>query len=423
MINLVVLGTITAEEDVKGVVKDVCDTMSFKKLNDLEKKLLNDPITRKVFEQNKNIYLVGGYIRDLLFKNTQSEDLDFVVKKNLKETVNELSIKLKSKVIELKKEHMFRICLKEGKTLDFSSLTGSLPDDLKSRDFTFNAIAWSPKQGIIDPFGGIKDIKKGIIRRILKKNFKNDPLRLLRAYRFSSEFCINIEPKTRHIIRELRNLIRYPACERITLEFLKLLNGECPIKALKMALNDGLLSEIISLSFKDLERNIKTISKIEKNLKLVSKVFVKNKFTHGLTYKGVLMLEALLSGSKRNLLSLSTELRKRVEQTNRLIGKFEELSEKKEDIDLFELFYRAGHVLTDLIILTGNMGLLSSLKRFNRIMKKSMLSSEEIMEITCIKGGQELGSMIKELKKLEFQGVIRKREDAIKLLSLYTRLK
>ncbi|MBI4823284.1 MAG: CCA tRNA nucleotidyltransferase [Nitrospirae bacterium] len=390
-----------------------------------KKDLYKNLLIKKVFAGTKDIYLVGGFLRDLISQGVHSNDIDFVIKKNLKKTVSSIRDKLNGKLIELKKEHMLRIVLKNRVTLDFSRLRGDITDDLKTRDFTFNSLAWSPEMGLLDPFDGIKDLKKGIIRKILKQNFKDDPLRLLRAYRFSSEFCFRIAKKTRQTLKELSGDIRYPAHERITLEFLALLNGKCPIRALRMALEDGVLTEIISLSYNALERNINTISKIEENLKRVPKVHAPDMavgFPQGLTYIGLLRLEGLLYSSKRDLLSLSTSLRKRLDIVGELMGKFKGRLPATLPRELVSPFaggsfsQEAVAPLIDLLILTGKTGFIPDANRFLRIMKKGILSTVKIMAETGIKPSPELGKVIKELKMLEFSGVIRTKKDALREL-------
>ncbi len=78
--------------------------------------------------------------------------------------------------------------------------------DLARRDFTVNAIAYSPTRGMIDPFSGAEDIKNGIIRAVgnAHKRFSEDALRILRALRFASVLGFEIEPETARAAFELR---------------------------------------------------------------------------------------------------------------------------------------------------------------------------------------------------------------------------
>jgi tRNA nucleotidyltransferase (CCA-adding enzyme) len=151
-------------------------------------------------------------------------------------------------LVEFKNAEMIRLVLKDGVTLDFSKPMGTLEEDLSKRDFTINAIVWSPDSGIIDPYKGIEDIKRRRISSLSEKNFKADPLRMLRAYRFAAELNGSIEDKTRRSIKTLYNKIKMVSPERITFELFNLLNSENPARYLNMALNDRLLRYILSIN-------------------------------------------------------------------------------------------------------------------------------------------------------------------------------
>lgn len=111
---------------------------------------------------------------------------------------------------------------------DAVTFTKNVCDDLARRDFTINAMAYNDKEGIIDPFGGMEDIEKKVIRCVgdADKRFNEDALRIMRAIRFSSVLNFGIEEKTAQSIHENKNLLSAIACERITSELMKLLCGE-----------------------------------------------------------------------------------------------------------------------------------------------------------------------------------------------------
>lgn len=99
--------------------------------------------------------------------------------------------------------------------------------DLSRRDFTVNALAYSPEEGLIDYFGGLEDIASGTIRCVgdAELRFYEDALRILRGLRFASVLDFNIEPKTAAAIRSCRRLLKNISPERIAKELLKLLCG------------------------------------------------------------------------------------------------------------------------------------------------------------------------------------------------------
>lgn len=101
-------------------------------------------------------------------------------------------------------------------------------DDLSRRDFTVNAMAWSPNTGLVDAFGGQEDLAAGIIRCVgdPRKRFDEDALRIMRALRFASVYGFTIDPATDAAIHELKDTLIGVAAERIRVELLKLLCGQ-----------------------------------------------------------------------------------------------------------------------------------------------------------------------------------------------------
>lgn len=110
------------------------------------------------------------------------------------------------------------------------TFTGELSEDLRRRDFTINAMAYSERTGIIDLFGGIDDLQKGVIRAVgdPKERFSEDALRILRALRFSARFGYEIEEKTKEAISELAPTLSKISAERIRQELEKLLESDNP---------------------------------------------------------------------------------------------------------------------------------------------------------------------------------------------------
>ena len=111
---------------------------------------------------------------------------------------------------------------------DHVGFTSKLPEDLKRRDFTMNALAWSPQTGVVDLFGGEEDIKNHLIRcvGIPEERFGEDALRILRALRFSSVLDFEIEKETSEAIHVQKELLKNVSSERIYMELRVLLVGD-----------------------------------------------------------------------------------------------------------------------------------------------------------------------------------------------------
>jgi len=124
---------------------------------------------------------------------------------------------------------------------------GNLKDDQDRRDFTINALAISLNEKdhgkLIDPFDGINDIKKGIIRTPLEplQTFSDDPLRMMRAIRFASQLGFTVEQKTFQAIKDEVDRISIVSQERITDELVKIIDSPVPSIGFDLLYQSGLL--------------------------------------------------------------------------------------------------------------------------------------------------------------------------------------
>ena len=119
----------------------------------------------------------------------------------------------------------------------------SIEEDLARRDFTINALAYHPKRGLLDPFGGVDDLQEGIIRVVGEpdKRFSEDALRILRGCRFRSQLGFSIDADTYQAMLSHKYLLSKVSTERITHEIDALLLGD--------HVHDALLETVDVLSF------------------------------------------------------------------------------------------------------------------------------------------------------------------------------
>lgn len=117
---------------------------------------------------------------------------------------------------------------------DSVSFSTRLEDDLCRRDFTINAMAYSPQRGLIDLYGGVADISAGVVRCVgdAVRRFDEDALRMLRAVRFAASLEFDIDPATLMALNERLGDIAYVARERVFTELNKALNARSPVRAL-----------------------------------------------------------------------------------------------------------------------------------------------------------------------------------------------
>lgn len=185
-----------------------------------------------LLKQNKHkLYLVGGAVRDYLMKK-DTHDCDIIVEDiSAKDFCEEFSKDNEvATVITLDEvNNIYRIVMPDKiNYIDVTNpINNSLKDDLNRRDLTINALAIDIKtEELIDLSGGKQDIKNGIIRAISEENFIDDPLRMIRAFRFASVLGFEIDKNTKSIIKKHSGLILKPAIERINCEILKLFGGK-----------------------------------------------------------------------------------------------------------------------------------------------------------------------------------------------------
>src|SRR5438067_298772 len=113
--------------------------------------------------------------------------------------------------------------VEDGRTVDFTPLQGAIEDDLATRDFTINAIAYPLAGGdAVDPYSGRADLDAKVIRAVSPGVFEDDPLRLLRAVRLADELGFAIDAETEKLVRERADRVTEPARERTLAELVRL---------------------------------------------------------------------------------------------------------------------------------------------------------------------------------------------------------
>jgi len=212
------------------------------------------------------VYVVGGYLRDkILHKPTK--DIDILVMGNGIEFARSISKKLKlSPPVEFIKFGTAFIFF-NGLKIEFVSARveqyepsspkpsvvqwGNLDDDLSRRDFTINTLACRLNPGfsteLVDLFDAQADIENKCIRTTLdpQKTFFDDSLRMMRAIRFAAQLGFNIEPKTFHSIKKMKDRISIVSQERITEELMKILACERPSVGFNLLRETGLLKIVL----------------------------------------------------------------------------------------------------------------------------------------------------------------------------------
>lgn len=212
-------------------------------------KIKSDEILSKIIDKFDNeIYLVGGTVRDF-YMGLESTDRDIIV---MDEDARDFALKLselfQATFVPLDEENkIYRIVLPDKiNYIDVTNPVGdSIEKDLMRRDLTINAIAVNIRTGeLIDISGGVTDIMNKCINYVNELNFVDDPLRLLRVYRFQALYGFQLAPETINAVCKYSDLIHKPAVERINYELLKLFGGEYAHVALENMNKTWILEEI-----------------------------------------------------------------------------------------------------------------------------------------------------------------------------------
>jgi putative nucleotidyltransferase with HDIG domain len=234
-------------------------------LNYAEK--LNHPVFKVVSQyasdHDVDAYVIGGFVRDLIMERP-SKDIDILVLGDGPNFAEDIA-----KILRVKKVSVFKNfgtahfrykdldvefvgARKESYSRDSRkpiTEKGTLQDDQNRRDFTINTLALKlNKQAfgeLVDPFGGVNDIEKGIIRTPLEPEitFSDDPLRMLRAIRFATRFNFQIERSCLEAMKKQASRLEIISQERITDELNKIILTDTPSRGFKLLNSTDLLKQ------------------------------------------------------------------------------------------------------------------------------------------------------------------------------------
>ena len=223
-------------------------------------------------DRNEKVFIVGGFVRDKLLKR-ESNEIDFLIVGDGVQFATELSKKLGLKNVityknygtaQLKYNNLqleFVGARKESydeKSRNPKIVSATFEEDIARRDFTINSLAVSLNNEnyaeIIDLFNGYEDLNNKIIRTPIDSmiTFNDDPLRILRAFRFASQLGFDVDDNVINSARALRERLNIIAKERIAAEFFKILGSNKPSVVLNLLFHSGVL-EIIFPEIAELE--------------------------------------------------------------------------------------------------------------------------------------------------------------------------
>ena len=392
-------------------------------------------------------FLVGGLVRDYLL-GKESSDIDITLKGKPQFYASLLAKELGGHLFGFKKENLpFRdevysvVLPLQGKRIriDLSSFN-SLGEDLRNRDFTINALAWKledflkGKKNIVDPFGGVEDLKNRLIRPVAFKNVLDDPLRMLRAYRFSQGLNFKLEPSLRSFIKQNAPLIKKVAPERILQEILKALSYPNSSRFILDTYRDHLLNQIFPLDREALLNAATGLEKLENLLRsplsnLLQRDLEQKKRTFLGEFGEDTAIKLLLlyrnSPSREKFLSclpFGKELKKYLKEGLDCYEKIKGL--ELSDIGQLYLYLKKCepylYAVSLLSHLFGEEAKFKKLLEFyeNRYkpLGKPLLNGKEVMELLSLKPSPKVGKILERLILAQLKGQVKTKQDAKKFI-------
>jgi len=207
-------------------------------------------------------YIVGGAVRDVLLDN-DLKDIDIAVKGDAVSIAREFASQTGSSFVLMDKDFGIARVVNGDEYLDICAMRGeTIYTDLAERDITINAMAIPLKKSyelgvmshelkreqsekLIDPYSGRDDLRNKIIRMVSEKNLIDDPLRLLRVYRFAATLGFSIESITLDSVKRLAPMINTAAAERTAEELRHILRLDNSFKTIEVMADDGILYHIL----------------------------------------------------------------------------------------------------------------------------------------------------------------------------------
>lgn len=431
-------------------------------------------ISETAKEINTEVYMVGGVVRDLILKRQRS-DLDFLVIGDSLSFAEHVAAKIGiQKVTKFKnfgtahfnfQDYDIEFVGARKESYNRNSRKpivedGTFEDDIRRRDFTINAMAISLNENnfgeLIDMFDGYQDLQNKIIKTPLDpfQTFDDDPLRILRAFRFAAQLEFQVDESIMKAAKEMKERLRIVSQERITDEFLKILASPKPSIGLKLLFDSEVLQiifpEIHNLAGVDQRQDyhhkdvflhtlivVDNISKETENVWLRFAALVHDiakpptkKFVEGIgwTFHGHEELGARMMKNIFHRMKLPMHKLEYVEKLVRLhLRPIALAKEEVTDSAIRRLIVQAGDDLNDLITLCraditskNPQKVEKYLANYEAVMQKvlevqekdklrefqSPVRGEEIMKICNLKPSKKVGEIKKAIEEAILDGVI-----------------
>ena len=425
-------------------------------------------------KSSSEVYIVGGYVRDLILNRLRS-DIDILVVGSGPEFAKMVAGELGANKISIFHNFGTAHFNYQGMDVEFVGARresydrktrkpivedGTFEEDILRRDFTINTLAISLNKNsygkLIDTYNGYDDIQNQLIKTPLDpfKTFDDDPLRIMRAFRFASQLNFNVDESIMIAAKEMKERLVIVSQERITDEFLKILSSPQPSIGLKLLFDSGVLQivfpEIAVMAGVDQRKDyhhkdvflhtcmvVDNICKETKNVWLRFAALVHDiakpptkKFVDGIgwTFHGHEELGARMMKKIFNRMKLPLHQLEYIEKLIRLhLRPIALAKEEVTDSAIRRFIVNAGEDLEDLIILCraditskNPVKVEKYLTNYERVMQKvrdvkerdklrefqSPVKGEEIMQICKLKPSKKVGEIKSAIEEAILDGKI-----------------
>ncbi len=399
-----------------------------------------------VKEHNIELYIVGGSVRDLLL-NRFITDYDFTLESNVFQYAKMFADSIHAPIVPLEENPpTVRIIIRSTSSItpdfyiDFAQYrAASLIKDLQLRDLTINAIAIpfvsfmeSNNYEIIDPCNGLKDLEMRLLRFPSEQVILDDPLRLMRIYRFAAQLDFQFSEESETLVEQHKRLLSETSIERVRDELLKVFNVENAQKYLQQMYDIGLLS-IVFPQLEQRRMNWDPLIYYEEELipnQIPDYDFDMQIYLHdelGIYTSRYCLLKLCLIltedfGDVGNKLRLS---KKSVKFIKSLFAGIKHISDRsmtrKDIIDFLRIASTDwwGVILYSIANQSISHETIEKISdiyfdHFLPIVEQGrLITGEDLIKRFNLNEGKEIGELLKQIEDMQFYGEIRSREDAL----------
>lgn len=382
-------------------------------------------------------YVVGGCLRDLLL-GREVNDVDITVAGDTEAFPRHFARECGGTVFWLDRERGHsRVVIKGGgepATFDFAPLRGKdIIADLALRDFTINALAvpLQGEPGLIDPLGGVADIRAQVVRHCSASAFRDDPLRLVRAFRFAATLGFRIESAALGAIPDLAPLVANVAGERIRDELFRILQVPEAGSFFRLMGDTGLLEVLFGLLPSRISPAAEAIGRVENVVRSLSRlgdeatatggIRLREEIQVGITVQSLMKLAAFLDAAEMEP-SGATERLRLAKAAGQLVARLCRAcsfppTDHCDDVSAFRLFNEcdpAGLELPLLLLARGRITESSCRELVRYYLRRHiprggnlLLTGAEIMALLSIAPGRIVGEAQELLREAQCTGEVR----------------